>query len=78
MPGAFKSSSSSSSQSSWPPPPPANETPDERKARLEEEALAKKRSDQIDKELNAEKESKKRKLGAKILLLGASLRSPVR
>ncbi|KAJ2915140.1 hypothetical protein MD484_g5273, partial [Candolleomyces efflorescens] len=71
MPGAFKSSSSSSSQSSWPPPPPANETPDQRKARLEEEALAKKRSDQIDKELNAEKESKKRKLGAKILLLAS-------
>ncbi|KAJ2922142.1 hypothetical protein H1R20_g14945, partial [Candolleomyces eurysporus] len=70
MPGTFKSSSSSSSQSSWPPPPPANETPEQRKVRLEEEALAKKRSDQIDKELNAERETKKRKLGAKILLLG--------
>ncbi|KAF5340237.1 hypothetical protein D9611_007934 [Ephemerocybe angulata] len=56
----------------WPPAPPVDETDEERQNRLDEEARAKKRSDEIDSEIRAEKEKKKRKPGnrAKILLLG--------
>jgi hypothetical protein len=75
MQGALRGSSSKQS-TTWPPPPPENETPEQRQARLDEEARAKKRSDEIDKEIHAQKELRKKKggLGAKILLLG-TLRS---
>ena len=64
--------SSSKQATAWPPPPPENETPEQRQGRLDEEVRAKKRSDEIDKEIHAQKELKKKKggLGAKILLLG--------
>ncbi|GAW00185.1 guanine nucleotide-binding protein [Lentinula edodes] len=51
--------------------PPESETELERRARLEEEAEAKRVSEQIDEELRLERESMKRKRGdVKLLLLG--------
>ncbi|KAG8902846.1 hypothetical protein FRC01_009452, partial [Tulasnella sp. 417] len=54
--------------------PPADETPQQREARLAEEAAAKKISDDIDEQIRAE--SKRRKARAKreikVLLLGQS------
>ncbi|PVF92200.1 G-alpha-domain-containing protein [Serendipita vermifera] len=52
---------------------PSNETPQERQARLEQEALAKKVSDAIDEQIRKEKAEKaKRKQEVRILLLGQS------
>ncbi|TFK17162.1 G-alpha-domain-containing protein [Coprinopsis marcescibilis] len=53
----------------WPPPLPTDESEEERKQRIRDEAEAKERNDRIDKELNAEREWRKRPR-AKILLLG--------
>jgi pyridoxine/pyridoxamine 5'-phosphate oxidase len=51
--------------------PPADETPEQREARLHQEAEAKRVSDAIDDELKAERaELKKKKRIVKVLLLG--------
>jgi len=66
-----------SSVSQWPPAPPHDETEDQRKERLKKEAAAKRKSDQIDRVIGAERERQKRVSRAKILLLGArAARSP--
>ncbi|KAF9068855.1 guanine nucleotide binding protein, alpha subunit [Rhodocollybia butyracea] len=59
-------------ESVWPPPSsPSEESQEDREARLEQEKEAKRVSDAIDLDLNAEKEAKKKNVhGAKILLLG--------
>ncbi|KIJ96986.1 hypothetical protein K443DRAFT_633416 [Laccaria amethystina LaAM-08-1] len=54
----------------WPPAPPHDETEDQRKERLKKEAEAKRKSDQIDRVLGAERERQKKVSRAKILLLG--------
>ncbi|KAF8632865.1 hypothetical protein AX17_004713 [Amanita inopinata Kibby_2008] len=55
----------------WPPHPPADETEEQARARLEQEAEAKRISDSIDRALSIEREQmKKRGSGVKILLLG--------
>lgn len=60
-----------SSVPQWPPAPPNDETDDQRKERLKKEAEAKRKSDQIDRVLGAERERMKKVPKAKILLLGA-------
>lgn len=62
--------------SDWPPrPSPERETEEQRTERLEREREAKRVSDDIDSELEAEKiERRKRKPDVKILLLGEFLR----
>ena len=53
--------------------PPSNETDAECRARQHREALAKKRSDEIDSQLQAERNAlKKKKKPVKVLLLGQS------
>lgn len=59
-----------SSVPQWPPAPPHDETDDQRKERLKKEAEAKRKSDQIDRVLGAERERQKKVAKAKILLLG--------
>lgn len=54
----------------WPPPPPPDKTEAERETRIAEERKAKLVSDTIDATINAEKDQRKRKSGAKVLLLG--------
>ncbi|KAJ2970799.1 hypothetical protein NUW54_g12649 [Trametes sanguinea] len=52
--------------------PPADETPDQREARLRQEEEAKKRSENIDKMLKHDEKSRRRKKTVKVLLLGQS------
>ncbi|KAH9854473.1 G-alpha-domain-containing protein [Lenzites betulinus] len=52
--------------------PPANETPDQREARLKQEEEARKRSDNIDRMLRHDDKSRRRKKTVKVLLLGQS------
>ena len=56
----------------WPPPPPENEGEMEKAARLEEEREAKRVSDAIDRNLEAERQAlrKRQKSEIKLLLLG--------
>ncbi|KIL62254.1 hypothetical protein M378DRAFT_81501 [Amanita muscaria Koide BX008] len=57
--------------STWPPHPPMDESEEESRVRLEQEAEAKRVSDNIDRALAVEREQlKKKESGAKILLLG--------
>jgi guanine nucleotide-binding protein subunit alpha len=59
--------------------PIAPETPQERRARLEQEALAQMVSDAIDEQLRKEKAEKaKRRPEVRILLLGMYAQSPLR
>ncbi|RHZ82675.1 hypothetical protein Glove_106g5 [Diversispora epigaea] len=51
---------------------PPNETPEEKKKRIQHEKLAKKHSEAIDRQLKAEKEEKDKQKDAKLLLLGSS------
>ncbi|OSD01148.1 G-alpha-domain-containing protein [Trametes coccinea BRFM310] len=52
--------------------PPADETPDQREARLRQEEEAKKRSENIDRMLKHDEKSRRRKKTVKVLLLGQS------
>ncbi|KAI0658290.1 G-alpha-domain-containing protein [Cubamyces menziesii] len=52
--------------------PPANETPEQREARLRQEEEAKKRSENIDRLLRHDEKSRRRKKTVKVLLLGQS------
>ncbi|CAG8660510.1 10113_t:CDS:2, partial [Acaulospora colombiana] len=51
---------------------PLNETPEEKKKRVQLEKQAKKHSDAIDKQLKAEKEEMEKQRDSKLLLLGSS------
>ncbi|CAG8707752.1 24661_t:CDS:2 [Gigaspora margarita] len=51
---------------------PTNETPDEKRKRVNLEKQAKKRSEAIDKQLKAEREEREKQKMAKLLLLGSS------
>ncbi|CAG8569030.1 31745_t:CDS:2 [Racocetra persica] len=51
---------------------PGNETPEEKRKRVNLEKQAKKRSDAIDKQLKAEREERDKQKTAKLLLLGSS------
>ncbi|KAH9941216.1 G-protein alpha subunit [Epithele typhae] len=64
----------SSSENAWPPPPPAGETDLEKELRTEEEREAKRVSDAIDRVLEAERQTmrKKRREEVRLLLLGQS------
>jgi len=59
----------------WPPRLERDETPEEKARRLQDEARAKKRSEEIDRELAALKERERKAAIAKILLLGTWYRS---
>ena len=57
----------------WPPFPPATETEFERALRLEEEKEAKKVSDEIDREIERDRQTfRKKKTDTRVLLLGTS------
>jgi guanine nucleotide-binding protein subunit alpha len=58
-------------QAVWPPILQSGETGLEKKARLKAEAEAKRVSDNIDKEIERDRQRRRREAGPKILLLGA-------
>lgn len=66
------SNTSSTNASSWPPWPPSNETAEDREKRLQEEANKKRHSDNIDHDINLDREQRVATSSSttKILLLG--------
>ncbi|KAF8621238.1 hypothetical protein AX15_007950 [Amanita polypyramis BW_CC] len=68
---ALKANNRKAPSTTWPPHPPTDESEEDTRVRMEQEAEAKRVSESIDRALMAEQEQlKKQSPGAKILLLG--------